>query len=36
MYVRLEIEVDNWIAQTEAYVDDIEIVLDGTTYTLGL
>jgi len=23
--LRLEIEVDNWIAQTEAYVDDIEI-----------
>lgn len=28
--LRLEIEVDNWIAQTKAYVDDIKI--DGVTY----
>jgi hypothetical protein len=28
--LRLEIEVDNWVVQTEAYVDDIKI--DGTTY----
>ena len=34
--LRLEIEVDNWIAQTEAYVDDIVIVIDGVTYTVGL
>jgi len=32
----LEIEVDNWIAQTEAYVDDIVIVIGGVTYTVGL
>jgi hypothetical protein len=32
----LEIEVDNWIAQTEAYVDDIEIVIDGVTYTIDI
>ena len=34
--VSLEIEVDNWIAQTEAYVDDIEIVIDGVTYTIDI
>ena len=28
--LRLEIEVDNWIAQTKAYIDDIKI--DGVTY----
>ncbi len=32
--VKLEIEVDNWVAQTEVYVDDIEIVIDGITYTI--
>ena len=32
----LEIEVDNWIAQTEAYVDDIEIVIGGVTYTIDI
>ena len=32
----LEIEVDNWVVQSEAYVDDIEIVIGGVTYTVGL
>ncbi len=30
--VRMEIEVDNWVLQSEAYVKGIEIVLDGTLY----
>ncbi len=30
--LRLEIEVDNWVLQTEAFVKGITIVLDGTTY----
>ena len=34
--VKLEIEVDNWVLQTEAYVDDIEIVIDGVTYTIDI
>ena len=34
--LRLEIEIDNWVLQTEAYVDDIEIVIGGVTYTVGL
>ena len=34
--IALEIEIDNWIAQTEAYVDDIVIVIAGVTYTVGL
>ncbi len=33
--VKLETEVDNWVCQTEAYVDDIEIVIDGVTYTIS-
>jgi hypothetical protein len=33
--VQLEIEVDNWVSQTDAYVDDIEIVIDGETYTFN-
>jgi len=33
--VQLEIEVDNWVRQTDAYVDDIEIVIDGVTYTIS-
>lgn len=33
--MKLEIEVDNWVAQTEAYVDDIEIVIGGVTYTIN-
>jgi len=33
--VKLEIEVDNWVRQTDAYVDDIEIVIDGVTYTIS-
>ncbi len=34
--LRLEIEIDNWVLQTEAYVDDIEIVIGGVTYTIDL
>ncbi len=30
--LRLEIEIDNWVLQSEAYVKGIEIVLDGTVY----
>ena len=26
----IEIEVDNWVVQTEAYVDDVEIDIDLT------
>ena len=33
--VQLEIEVDNWVSQTDAYVDDIEIIIDGVTYTIS-
>jgi len=33
--VQLEIEVDNWVRQTDAYVDDIEIIIDGVTYTIS-
>ncbi len=33
--LQLEIEVDNWVRQTDAYVDDIEIVIDGVTYTIS-
>jgi len=33
--VQLEIEVDNWVRQTDAYVDDIEIIIDGVTYTFS-
>jgi hypothetical protein len=33
--VQMEIEVDNWVSQTDAYVDDIEIVIDGITYTIS-
>ncbi len=33
--VQLEIEVDNWVSQSDAYVDDIEIVIDGVTYTIS-
>ncbi len=34
--VKLEIEIDNWVLQTEAYVDDIEIVIGGVTYTIDI
>ena len=33
--LKLEIEVDNWVKQSDAYVDDIEIIIDGVTYTVG-
>lgn len=32
----LEIEIDNWIYQSEAYVDDIEVIIDGVTYKVHL
>ncbi len=32
----IEVEIDNWVLQTEAYVDDIEIVIGGDTYTIDL
>ena len=32
--LRLEIEVDDYIAQTEAFVDDVEIIIGGITYTI--
>ncbi len=32
----IEVEIDNWVLQTEAYVDDIEIVIGGVTYTVDL
>lgn len=35
LVLRLEIEIDNWVLQTEAYVDDIIIVINGTTYNVG-
>lgn len=31
LVLRLEIEVDNWVVPSECYVDDVEIVLTGTT-----
>jgi len=31
---RLEIEIDNWIATSEAYVSNIVIVIDGVPFTL--
>ncbi len=34
--IALEIEVDNWVVQSEAYVDDIKIVIDGVTYTIDI
>ncbi len=34
--LRLEIEIDNWVLQTEAYIDDIEIVIGGATYTTDI
>jgi hypothetical protein len=34
--LRLEIEIDNWVLQTETYVDDIVIVIGGVTYTIDL
>ncbi|MBN1370148.1 MAG: DUF4382 domain-containing protein [Dehalococcoidaceae bacterium] len=34
--LRLEIEIDNWVLQSEAYVKGIEIVLDGTLYLVEL
>ena len=30
--LRIEIEVDNWVLQSNVYVKGIEIVIDGTTY----
>jgi len=32
----LEIEIDNWIYQSEAYVDDIDVIIDGITYKVRL
>jgi hypothetical protein len=32
--ISVEIEVDNWVVNSEAYVDDIEIVIDGVTYVV--
>ena len=32
LVLRIEIEIDNWVWQSEAYVKGIEIVLDGITY----
>jgi len=32
--LRLEIEIDDWIAQTEAFVDGIEITIGGVTYII--
>jgi hypothetical protein len=32
--LRLEIEVDDWVAETMAFVDDIEIIIGGVTYTI--
>jgi hypothetical protein len=34
--IALEIEVDNWVVQSEAYVDDIVIVIGGDTYTIDI
>ena len=30
------IEIDNWIVQTDAYVDDVEVVINGVTYKVLL
>ncbi len=30
--LRIEIEIDNWVLQSNVYVKGIEIVIDGTTY----
>ena len=32
--VSLEVEIDNWVVQSEAYTDDIVIVIGGITYTV--
>jgi hypothetical protein len=32
----LEIEIDNWISESEAFVDDIQVVIDGITYEVSL
>ena len=32
LVLRLEIEIDNWVLQSEAYVKGIEIILNGTVY----
>jgi len=32
--LRLEIEIDNWVRQSEVYIDDIVIVIDGIAYTV--
>ena len=32
--LRLEIEVDDYVAETMAFVDDIEIIIGGVTYTI--
>ncbi len=34
--LRIEVEIDNWVVQSEAYVDDIVIVIDGVTYTIDI
>jgi hypothetical protein len=34
--IALEIEVDNWVVQSEAYVNDIEIVINSVTYTIDV
>lgn len=32
--LRIEIEIDNWVLQTEAFVDGIVVVLDGEAYSV--
>jgi hypothetical protein len=32
--LRLEIEIDDYVAETAAFVDDIEIIIGGITYTI--
>ncbi len=32
----LEIEIDNWIYESEAFVDDIVVVIGGTIYEVSL
>ena len=32
--LRIEIEIDNWVLQTEAFVDEIVVVLDGESYSV--
>jgi hypothetical protein len=32
--LRIEIEIDNWVLQTEAFVDGIVVVLDGEVYSV--